>query len=270
MDKAKAVKNILEKLKIAPEEMVRKPKYHRISTDLPKNYLETVDELNVSPTPDVAESAYQASLRMKQKFPPEKNLPTGGKQAPEIAEKRKLEEQAIEQRDRLLKFKSKSPDELTATDVLPETGLVERASKAISAPQRKLMQFAAQKLGRTGNAEDSESSAQDIVEALAEKAGLPEDSTLANVAKALGVAGLEVFADPTAVLPVNKLAKGAKAVSSAVKPANLDKLKQILGRASRDRQMSALGQKIAKMPEAKSKASLEELNKSGIIRIKGR
>ena len=31
MDKAKAVKNILEKLKIAPEEMVRKPKYQRIS-----------------------------------------------------------------------------------------------------------------------------------------------------------------------------------------------------------------------------------------------
>lgn len=113
-----------------------------------------------------------------------------------------------------------SPNIMAATD--SPKGVVGKALDLVSLPQRKLLQFAAQKLGRKGDAENSEASSQDIVEALAEKAGIPEDSVLGNIAKSAGVAGLEVFGDPTALIPgaklstaMAKLTKG-KAVAGAL------------------------------------------------------
>lgn len=82
----------------------------------------------------------------------------------------------------------------------------EKTMHAISAPQRYVMDKAAGALGVQGDKENSEKSAQNIVEGLANRMGIPEDSTLGNAAKAGAVAGLEVFGDPLGVLPVGKAA----------------------------------------------------------------
>jgi hypothetical protein len=107
-------------------------------------------------------------------------------------------------------------------------GTVKKAGSKImdlaAAPQK----FAMEKLAETVGVEvgkDSEASAQNIVEKTADKLGIPQDSVPGNIVKALGVAGLEVFGDPTSILPVNKVAKGIKAVNKVLGSAKmLDKV----------------------------------------------
>jgi hypothetical protein len=77
----------------------------------------------------------------------------------------------------------------------------------LGAPQRKVMNYAAEQLGVAGNPEESEESSRAIVQNLADRAGLPEDSSLVNAGKALGVAGLEVFGDPLNAVPGFGMAK---------------------------------------------------------------
>lgn len=90
-----------------------------------------------------------------------------------------------------------------------------KLGKAISAPQRNLLSKVAESLGAKGDIEDSEKSSQAIVENVAQRLNLP-DNTAVNAAKALGVAGLEVFADPTNIIPVGKIAKGAQVAAKAL------------------------------------------------------
>lgn len=96
-----------------------------------------------------------------------------------------------------------------------EKSIGSKIGDAISAPQRYTMDKIANMLGVKGDAEDSEASAQAIVEKAASLSGLPEGAPL-NAAKALGVAGLEVFADPTNLVPVGKIGKGLGMVAKAI------------------------------------------------------
>jgi len=89
----------------------------------------------------------------------------------------------------------------------PKQSTFGKISNALAAPQRYTMKKMAEMLGVKGDANNSEASAQAIVEKAAALTGL-QDSAGLNAAKALGVAGLEVFADPTNLIPVGKVAKG--------------------------------------------------------------
>lgn len=105
----------------------------------------------------------------------------------------------------------KESDDLLALNK-SEPGIIGKTLKGISYPQRYLMNKISEEMGLEGNIEDSEQSAQAIVEKLAEQGGLPEDSTIGNALKALGVAGLEVFGDPTNLIPGAAVSKGVKAL----------------------------------------------------------
>lgn len=109
------------------------------------------------------------------------------------------------------------PKEMQEAEEPKKTGFVWKALDAISYPQRAAFNTAASMLGTKGDIENSEKSAQAIVENLAERAGIPEDSTVGNAAKALGVAGLEVMTDPIDLLGIGTLNKGAKAGRKAWK-----------------------------------------------------
>lgn len=87
-----------------------------------------------------------------------------------------------------------------------EQGLGGKVMHAMGAPQRYMMNQAAGAMGVKGNPDNSEESSQNIIEGLAGKMGIPEDSTIGNAAKAAGVAGLEVFGDPLSMLPMGKMA----------------------------------------------------------------
>lgn len=125
---------------------------------------------------------------------------------------------------------------------------------AMSLPQRILMKYAADAIGAQGDIGSSEKSAQNIIEKAAEKVhdvtGLDTENPMANAAKALGVAALEVYGDPTQLLPVNKLAKGAK---SAAKAIGLGEKLQELQRAA---PILGLGPKVDKVAEAMKNVKL--------------
>jgi hypothetical protein len=123
--------------------------------------------------------------------------------------------------DLILAANKKAPQSLV--DVVKDVG--SKGLDALSYPQRKIFQSIAEGLGLKGSENNSEESAQAIVEKLASMAGVPEDSNLGNAAKALGVAGMEVFADPTNIIPVNKIKQGSKAVGKMLP--SLDKLKEL-------------------------------------------
>lgn len=125
-----------------------------------------------------------------------------------------------------------------------EEGLLGKANRLISAPQRYTMNKLAGYIGANGDATDSEKSAQAIVERGADLLNLP-DSSVTNALKAAGVAGLEVFADPTNLLPFGKIgeyglkglgmlgkilpfAEKANVIEKAV-PASLKSLKNLEG-----------------------------------------
>lgn len=101
---------------------------------------------------------------------------------------------------------------------------------ALAVPQNYAMRKAAQAAGLPG-AENSEQSAQQLVEAAANKLGIPESSTAGNVAKALGVAGLEVFGDPLGALGKSK--KLANIVQKAAKSSDLKKLQTFIRKSEK-------------------------------------
>jgi hypothetical protein len=88
-------------------------------------------------------------------------------------------------------------------------GVLSKVGDAIGAPQRYTMNKLAEVLGVKGDKSNSEHSAQAIVQKIQDATGLPDNAAI-NAAKALGVAGLEVFADPTNLVPVGEIFKGAK------------------------------------------------------------
>jgi hypothetical protein len=89
---------------------------------------------------------------------------------------------------------------------------------ALSAPQKKLSQKAAEMAGLKPESESADNFAA-IADLLGDKMGVPRDSTVGNAVKAAGVAGAEMFADPLGFIPVGKAVKGAKAIGAAVKGA---------------------------------------------------
>lgn len=214
----KTAKKILEAVKagepVAAEEaraLVRAPKYVTPEEAF-KNF---VPEAKLPS--DIPESAHQAALRMKWDFPPTANLPPGGLTAKEMS----AEKEALE------KLKASAPEGLEDTtpngslkSVTPKSGFAasgESALKLLSAPQRMLAKKIAENLGIKANPENSEETFQNIVEAAANKLGVPEDSALGNAAKAGAVAGAEVFADPLSLIPVGKISKAVKSAPGIAK-----------------------------------------------------
>lgn len=132
----------------------------------------------------------------------------------------------------------------------------DKISKLTSAPQRYTMGKLAEILGAKADSLDSEKSAVNIVENLAERLDLP-DSTATNAAKALGVAGLEVFADPTNVIPIGKATK----TISKVLPAGLESLRKLEG--------AILNGKIKVSPEvaARIKSSINQAIPKNISQV---
>lgn len=163
-----------------------------------------------------------------------------------------------------------------------------KVSAMVEAPKKAIYSKVAEKLGIRPS-ENTQDTAMDIAQAAADKLGLPQDSVLADAAKAAAVAGMEVFTpDATMVLGpagrlasrVAKIAKGGKAAESvldyskfrkpteAIKPKSVT-VDQVRMQDLARRQKKALEYKREKIPtEAKPKASLDELNKTGVIRIK--
>jgi len=100
----------------------------------------------------------------------------------------------------------------------------------LDVPQKYLMDKAADAAG-VKRGKDSEETARNLVEKAAKKLGMG-DSTASNAAKALGVAGLTVFADPTNLIPgagpakklaklsgkIAKTGKAARTADKATKP----------------------------------------------------
>jgi len=159
----------------------------------------------------------------------------------------------------------KGADREDATPVLNDifnptgesTNLVGKGFNALGYAQRKALNAIADKIGATGqSAANSEASSRAIVEKAAQKLGIPETSTAGNVAKALGVAGLEVFADPMGMLPFGKIGKAAgilKAAEHANPAAKLandaqkaEAVKKALGLFNKNAVAAETGQAMAK------------------------
>lgn len=143
-----------------------------------------------------------------------------------------------------------------------------KAMRALSYPQRKLFAFAADKLGVKADEESSENTASNLVEAAASKLGVPEDSVVGNAAKAGTVALAEVFADPTNLVPVGKLAKVAGKVgdiAGAAKLANkvvdLDKITKLARKAKLENFLEAVTKR--------GKSAAEMLRDKGAQEVKG-
>lgn len=180
----------------------------------------------------------------------------------EIAEQKRL--QAKEDLERL---RAENPGSITPTDPTGEgSSFVGKALDAASLPQRKALNALARVLGKEVSDADSETASQGIVEAAAERLGLPEDSAAANAAKALGVAGLEVFADP-----LGPLSKGAKALKAAAKAPGVSKLLRLgdanmLEKIIRDRRLRELAEVLRPRPGSRSTAA--ELARKGAEVVK--
>lgn len=82
----------------------------------------------------------------------------------------------------------------------------QKALHALGAPQR----YAAEKLASASGlkpAPTSEQNFANLADLAGDKLGVPRDSTLGNAVKATAVAGAEVFADPSSLVPAGKIAK---------------------------------------------------------------
>ena len=112
---------------------------------------------------------------------------------------------------------SDTEDDSSLSDKLAEAGSyvggkAMQGLNALGAPQRYMFDKTAKALDVPSNPEDSEETAYNLVEAASNKLGLPEDSTAINAAKAAGVAGLDVLADPLALVPLGQFSKLKKLV----------------------------------------------------------
>lgn len=97
-----------------------------------------------------------------------------------------------------------------------EEGALEMTLNALSWPQRRMLHGYAQMLGVPGDVNNAEASSVQIVEAMAEKLGVPPASLIGNLAKAGAVAGLSVLADPMALVGAGTIAKAAKGTNKVV------------------------------------------------------
>lgn len=106
-----------------------------------------------------------------------------------------------------------------------EKSMLGKVGDVLSAPQRYAAKKIADQLGVRGNADSSEETFQNLVEAGAKKLGVPEDSMLGAAGKAAAVAGLETFGDPLNAIGGKMAGKVAKIADEASKA---KKLKSIL------------------------------------------
>lgn len=215
MSRLERAAKILKRLDIDPKDIVRKPKY--VSPD------DALENFKKIPDADTPEVVNKAVLKSKWDFP-EEALPTGGKEMPDIAK----------EREALEKLRDESSDEITKTDIIPDDGsefagkseksLTGKVLHGLGYPQRRLFEFAANKLGIKADKDSSENTAYNIVEKAAEKLGVPEDSVVGNMSKAGTVALADFFLDPANLLPgagtASKLLKKADKVPQLAKVAN--------------------------------------------------
>jgi hypothetical protein len=108
----------------------------------------------------------------------------------------------------------------------PEAGFVDRGFDALALPQKLAFKKLAEVSG-VAPGESSEESAFNLVDKVASKIGIPEDSVIGNAAKAAAVAGAEVFGDPLGA--VGKLGKVGKIAKSEIVQKGLRKLKPLEG-----------------------------------------
>lgn len=92
--------------------------------------------------------------------------------------------------------------------------ILEKSFETLNLPQKILMKYTAKAIGKEGS-EDASKSAEDITEALAEKAGIPEDSKAGILAKTAVKTALDVGYDPLNIVGVGALSKTIKASKRA-------------------------------------------------------
>lgn len=146
------------------------------------------------------------------------------KKAAEVQSERILADKAR----RAVEDPSDVTETLTPSKLSGDSSALSKTVKALGYPQRKMLNAIAEKLGVKKSDDDSQVASEAIVEKVAEKLGVPEDSVAGNVGKALAVAGTEVFADPLNLLGVGPIAKGAKMVGKVAPKA--DKLANIIAK----------------------------------------
>lgn len=102
-------------------------------------------------------------------------------------------------------------------------------ARLAEAPKREIYRKIAEKLGVTPS-DDTQNTAMDIVQAGADKLGLPKDSAFADAAKAAAVAGMEVFTpDATAAFgPLGKVVARAAKPAATVLKNTMGKAEQVL------------------------------------------
>lgn len=151
------------------------------------------------------------------------------------------------------------------------------ASGVFSAPgviKKKALNALSGSLEGTSDADDGEGAAQNAVEAVAKKLGVPEDSVAGNVAKAVGVAAIEGLAPDNLldVLPIGKIVSKGKRVVSAlddvVRKQKVDKVMDVL-RSGRviDPAKSVKGQSTVKMLNEKPMSAAEQLRTQGVPEV---
>ncbi len=127
------------------------------------------------------------------------------------------------------KIKMVNPEtgkQLKLVDDSPST--IGKVLHSLGVPQRRMLNTVAEQMGVKGNIEDSEESSRAIVQNIADRMNLPEDSSLVNAGKALGVAGLEVFADPVNAIGIGPAVKLGKRAAPALKAvANSDSVTRL-------------------------------------------
>lgn len=169
-------------------------------------------------------------------------------------------------------------DEITATEPLPKAGLVERASKAASLPQKKLLNFIAKKLEIGGPDKEASKAASDIAERVADRLGVPVQG-LPGVLARTGIATATEFGvDPLNALPIGKIAQFAGKGAKAVKGAEMvQKASGVLGEGKKIAQESieAIARKmraneamnVLKLGRKKTLSTAEKLAQQGAERI---
>jgi hypothetical protein len=110
--------------------------------------------------------------------------------------------------------------------------LLEKGVALAGKPQQMMLKNIAERLGRKVVSDDSTEASAEIVDAVAEKLGVPPESVIGNMAKAGATAALDVFGDPLNAVPVGKIAKLAgKGVKGARKmlevPKNAEKVNEL-------------------------------------------
>jgi hypothetical protein len=110
--------------------------------------------------------------------------------------------------------------------------LLEKGVALAGKPQQMMLKNIAERLGRKVVSDDSTEASAEIVDAVAEKLGVPADSVVGNMAKAGATAALDIFGDPLNLVPVAKVAKmagrGAKAARKMLEvPKNAEKVNEL-------------------------------------------